>query len=212
MIELLEFLAVITAGLYGVLLARSKGMDLVGVCAVAFIVAFGGGTLRDVLLDRQPLFWIAQEHYTWTVFGIALLGGLVPRIPRRLEPLLVVPDALGMALFSIVGAGIALETAAHPVSWFIAALFGVLTGAFGGVIADVICNEVPRLFLPTSPLYSVCGFAGCWLYLVLRDQGFAESVILTASVLFVVAFRLAAVRWNWRLAPPRASVSSPASR
>jgi len=197
MIELLQYLAVISSGLYGVLLARSKGMDLVGICWVAFIVAFGGGTLRDVLLDRRPLFWIEHEHYTWTLFGIAILGALLPRLPRRLDGWLLVPDALGLALFSIVGAGIAIE--AHEVSPFIASLFGVITGAFGGVIADVVCNDLPRMFLPTMPLYSICAFVGCWVYLALRGAGVDEAFTLPIGVLGVVALRLAAVRWRWTL-------------
>lgn len=202
MIEFLEYLAVISSGLFGVLLARSKGMDVVGICGVAFIVAFGGGTLRDLLLDRQPLFWVQNEHYTWTLFGIALLGAMVPRLPRQLERWLLVPDALGLALFSIVGAGIALETTRFEVSLFIASLFGVMTGALGGVIADVVCNEVPRLFLPTSPLYSLCAFVGCWVFLILQHYGIDEAVSLPAGALAVVTLRLLAVRWNWR-APAR---------
>ena len=199
MIELLEFLAVITSGLFGVLMARNKGMDLVGLCWVAFIVAFGGGTLRDLLLDRQPLFWIENEHYTWTLFGIAIACSLVPRLPPRLERWLILPDALGLALFSIVGAGTAIESSRFEVSMFIASLFGVITGAFGGVIADVVCNEVPRMFLPTMPLYSVCAFAGCWVYLGLRAYGIDESIAMSSGVAAVVLLRLMAVRWRWTL-------------
>jgi uncharacterized membrane protein YeiH len=198
-IEFLQYLAVISAGLYGVLLARSKGMDLVGICGVAFIVAFGGGTLRDVLLDRQPLFWIENEHYTWTLFAIAIAGALVPRLPAALERWMVVPDAFGLALFSIVGAGIAIETTRFEVSPFIASIFGVLTGAFGGVIADTVCNEIPRLFLPTVPLYSICAFAGCWIYLALRSLGLEEALAQSLGVAAIVTFRLIAVRRNWRL-------------
>jgi uncharacterized membrane protein YeiH len=196
MIEFLQFLAVISSGLFGVLMARSKGMDLVGICWVAFIIAFGGGTLRDLLLDRQPLFWIENEHYTWTLFGIALLGALLPRLAPRLEGWLLVPDAFGLALFSIVGAGIAVEAGT---SLFIASLFGVITGAFGGVIADVVCNELPRIFMPSTPLYSLCAFFGCWIYLLLRTVGLDHSVTLPSGVASIVLFRLASVRWGWTL-------------
>lgn len=199
MIQFLEYLAVISAGLYGVLMARSKGMDLVGILGVAFIVAFGGGTLRDVLLDRQPLFWIQHEHYTWTLCGIAVLGALLPRLPSRLEGWLVIPDAFGLALFSIVGAEIAIETSSYEVSMFVATLFGVMTGAFGGVIADIVCNEVPRLFLPTTPLYSICAFLGCWVYLLMRHAALDPTLNLTVGVLVVAALRLLAVRGRWTL-------------
>ena len=95
-------------------------------------------------------------------------------------------------------------------SLFIASLFGVITGAFGGVIADVVCNEVPRLFLPSTPLYSLCAFAGCWVYLLLRGLGLDEAVTLTIGVIVIVLLRLAAVRWRWTLpAVPGWKGSSP---
>jgi uncharacterized membrane protein YeiH len=203
MIEVLQYLAVITPGLFGVLMARAKGMDAVGVCWVAFIIAFGGGTLRDLLLDRQPLFWIEHEHYTWRLSGIAVVGAVIPRLPTRLEGWLLVPDALGLALFSVVGAGIAVESG--PGSLFIASLFGVITGAFGGVIADVLCIELPRLFMPSTPLYSVCAFVGRQVYLLLRALGVEESVSLPAGVVFILLLRLAAVRWHWTLSSGRSS-------
>lgn len=200
MLQLLELLAVIASAAFGVLLARSKRMDLVGVASVAFVVAFGGGTLRDVLLDRRPLFWIENEHYAWIVFGLALVGTLLPRVPARLDRWLHVPDALGLGLFSIVGAGFAL---ASGTSMFIASLFGVITGAFGGVIADIVVNEVPSLFKPTTPLYATCAFAGCWVYMLLRLAGVAPPISLWAGVATVVGLRLAALRWHITLPPPR---------
>ncbi len=204
MLQALEFLAVIAAAVFGVLLARSKQMDVVGVVCVTFIVAFGGGTLRDVLLDRQPLFWIEQEHYAWIVFGIAIVGSVLPRLPARLESWLNLPDALGMALFSIVGAGVAVRMETFPVSPFIASLFGVMTGTFGGVLGDIACNDVPRLFRPTVPLYASCSFVGCWVYLLLRETAAGVPVALWSGTATIVVMRLAALRWNLRLPATRA--------
>ena len=83
------------------------------------MVSFGGGTLRDVLLDRRPLFWMEHEHYAWIAFGLALVGSVLPRLPRGLQRWLHLPDALGLGLFSVVGAGVAL---ASGTSMFIASL------------------------------------------------------------------------------------------
>jgi len=171
-------------------------MDFVGAVCLAFIVAFGGGTLRDVLLDRSPLFWIANEHYAWTVFGLAVVGSLPPRLPPRLQHWLNLPDALGLGLFSIVGAVIALEQGTSP---FIATLFGVITGTFGGVIGDIICNQVPNIFRPTIPLYASCSFLGCWAFLGMRALGVEPGLAQGAAVAFIVALRMAALRWNWML-------------
>lgn len=190
----IEYLAVIVSSIYGVLLAARKGMDVMGVFAVAFAVAFGGGTLRDLFLDRTPLFWIGNPHYPMITLGIAVFSGLVLKLVGRIKPWLLLPDALGMALFAITGTAYSLE--ANP-SWFIAAMMGTITGTFGGVLGDVICNDVPALFTP-SPLNATCAFAGCWVYLlVLAIDGAPKEVAMVSAIAVIVLFRLAAVRWNW---------------
>ncbi|MFT6620464.1 MAG: putative membrane protein YeiH, partial [Limisphaerales bacterium] len=156
MLHLIEFGAVISFGLFGILLARKNRLDFIGVFTVAFITAFAGGTLRDLFLDRHPLFWIANDHYAVTVFCLALGSILIPAREVPVERWLQLPDALGLGLFAIVGANHALEAGT---SLFIASLMGVVTGTAGGAISDVICNEVPRLFKAT-PLYATCAFAG----------------------------------------------------
>jgi len=201
MLQFLEFMAVIAAATFGVLLARQKHLDLVGAITVTFLVSFGGGTLRDVLLNRQPLFWIANDHYAWTVFGIAIVGTLLPGLPRGLDRWLVLPDAVGMALFSIAGADIAMRT--EGVSPFIASLFGVMTGTFGGVLGDIAVNDVPRLFQPTTPLYATCAFVGCWVHLLLRGTVLGHDAALWLGAGAIVLLRLAALRWDLRLPGPR---------
>lgn len=191
---LIEFLAVIVSAIYGVLLAARKGMDVVGVFVVAFAVAFGGGTLRDLFLDRTPLFWIGNAHYPVVVLAIALLSGIILRFVGRIRPYLLLPDALGMALFTLTGTAYAMEAGTSP---FVAVLLGVITGTFGGVLGDVICNEVPSLFIP-SPLNATCAFTGAWVYWGMLEWGeFAETYALTGGLVTTVAFRLAAVKWNW---------------
>lgn len=189
----IEFLAVIVSSIYGVLLAARKGMDVVGVFAVAFAVAFGGGTLRDLFLDRTPLFWIGNPHYPMITLGIAILSGLILRFVHRIKPLLLVPDALGMALFTLTGTGFAIEAGVNP---FIAAVLGVITGTFGGVLGDVICNEVPALFQP-SPLNATCSFAGAWIYWGALQFEIPDGWALLAGGAVIVTLRLASVKWNW---------------
>ncbi|MGJ8698230.1 MAG: trimeric intracellular cation channel family protein [Verrucomicrobiaceae bacterium] len=189
----IEFCAVTVSAIYGILLAARQGMDVVGVFVVACAAAFGGGTLRDVFLDRHPLFWITNSHYVLVVFGLAMVSGLIIRYLPRIRPLLPLPDAVGMALFTMVGAQIALESGT---TWYIAALFGVMTGTFGGVIGDVICNEIPTLFRP-APLCATCALAGALVYLGLLHVGVAEPAAMLTGATVVVVFRLAALKWNW---------------
>ena len=198
MLQLIELLAVISAAVYGVLLAHRKEMDFVGVFSVAFVTALGGGTLHDVLLDRSPLFWIQQAHYPVLVFSLALAATLARRWTtwqRWAERWLFLPDAFGLGLFSMVH-GYALEANTSP---FIASLFGVITGTFGGVIGDIVCNEVPSLFRPHTTLYATCSFVGCWVYLLLDHFQLPQSFTLWFGILTIVAFRLIAVRWSLRL-------------
>lgn len=202
-IIVIEYLAVIVASIYGVLLAARKGMDVMGVFAVGFAVAFGGGTLRDLFLDRNPLFWIGNPHYPLITLGIAILSGVILKFVGRIKPFLLLPDAVGMALFTITGTAFALEA---ETSWFIAAMLGTITGTFGGVLGDVICNEVPGLFTP-SHLNATCAFSGAWVYIFCLHFGVPEGISLLSGLLFIVLFRLAAVKWNWcfpavREAPP----------
>lgn len=193
--EIIEFAAVVSSAIYGVLLARRHNMDFVGVFCLAFIVAFGGGTLRDLLLDRHPLFWIQKDHYPIVVFIISLATSLSPRLPRHTERILSIPDALGLGLFSIAGTSAAIEAGT---SWFVAALLGTVTGTFGGVIGDVICNRVPSLFRP-APLFATCSFAGCWVYIMLDSVPPLRFYAAPAGILVTVVFRLAALRYKWVL-------------
>lgn len=195
MYPVLELFAVVAGATYGMLLARQYRMDFVGVFTLALVVAFGGGTLRDLFLDRHPLFWFKQDHYAIIVFALALVTSTLPRLPDSMERWLSLPDAIGLGLFSVVGALAAIDSGT---SMFIAVLMGVVTGTFGGVIGDVFCNRVPSLF-GTSPLFATCSFVGCWLLFLLKAWGVPDDYATYSAVAFIVCFRLAALNWDWTL-------------
>ena len=195
MIQVIELLAVIASATFGVLLARRNQLDFVGVVSLALIVAFGGGTMRDLFLDRHPLFWIKHAHYPVIVFGLAVLTSFVPRMPKAVTKLLYLPDALGLGLFSVVGTDFALDAGT---SWFVAVLLGVVTGTFGGVIGDVVCNQVPSLFR-SAPLYATCSFFGGWVYVLIGLSPANEATRLAVAIATIVALRLAALHWNLQL-------------
>jgi uncharacterized membrane protein YeiH len=197
LLQVIEALGILAFAFSGFIEARHKDMDLVGVFTVAFITAFGGGTLRDLLLDRRPLFWVEHQEYTLLVFLLALV---ITPFMRHLrsgfsEKLIIVADALGLGLFSALGASLA-QDAGMPI--FVCVMMGVITGIFGGVLRDVICNEIPLVFR-RGHLYATCSFVGCWIYLILDRLAMPEPVSLFASIAVTVAMRLAAVRFNLRL-------------
>ncbi len=200
MFQTIELFAVLSSGLFGVLLARRKRMDFVGVYAVACTTAFGGGTLRDLFLDRSPLFWIANPRYPIMIFVLAIVVSFV-RLPgdERLAKVLHVPDAIGLGLFSALGAGFAIE---EGTTLFVAAIMGVITGTFGGVLGDIISNEIPSLFQTHTPLYATCAFVGSWVFLALQLRGVPEPLPVLAGIAVTVVARLAAVRQEWQLPSP----------
>ena len=191
----IEAVGVFAFALSGLLEARRRDMDLVGLFVVALVAAFGGGTLRDLLLDRSPLFWIVYDSYAIAILGLSTLFALLPATGRLPPVVLLVADALGLGLFRVAGAGYALEAGT---SLFIAALMGTITGTFGGVIRDVLCNELPSLFKQT-PLYATCAFVGCYVYFLLTHLALPGDLAVWITTLGITAFRLAAVRWNWVL-------------
>ena len=191
----IEAVGVFAFALSGLIEARRRDMDLVGLFVVALVAAFGGGTLRDLLLDRTPLFWIEHDSYAIAILGLSTVFALLPATGRLPPVALLVADALGLGLFSVAGAGYALEAGT---SLFIAALMGTITGTFGGVIRDVLCNELPSLFQQT-PLYATCSFVGCYVYFLLTHLALPGELAVWITTFGITAFRLAAVRWNWVL-------------
>src|SRR5206468_2635699 len=133
---------------------------------VAFITSFGGGTLRDILLDKRPLFWVTHQEYAILIFVLALLATPLMRTLRQIlsERLIVIADAIGLGLFSIAGVSTALDA---DMPLFIASMMGVITGIFGGVLRDIVCNEIPMVFRDGKP-YAICAFLGNWLFLAMR--------------------------------------------
>ncbi|MDB5763239.1 MAG: trimeric intracellular cation channel family protein [Herminiimonas sp.] len=197
LIKFIEILAILVGAFSGFIEARSKKMDVVGVFTVAFITAFGGGTLRDILLDKRPLFWVTHQEYAILIFVLALIAAPLIRTLRKIvsERLIVIADAFGLGLFSIAGVSEAL-TAGMPL--FIASMMGVITGIFGGVLRDIVCNEIPMVLRDGRP-YAICSFAGCWIYLVMQKAGVPLDLALWSGVLAITALRLLTWFRNIRL-------------
>jgi uncharacterized membrane protein YeiH len=192
LIKILEILAILVGAFSGFFEARKKKMDVVGVFTVAFITAFGGGTLRDILLDKRPLFWVTHQEYAILIFVLALVAAPVLRMLHKIasERVIVVADALGLGLFSIVGVSEALD-AGMPI--FIASMMGVITGIFGGVLRDIVCNEIPMVLRDGRP-YAICSFIGCWMYLLMQKTGIPPDFALWSSALAISLFRV--VTWE----------------
>ncbi len=197
LVTAIELVAVIAAAFSGFAEARKKEMDVVGVFTVAFVTAFGGGTLRDLLLDRRPFFWVDHYEYVIIILVLTILVTPAMRIAHRLVPnwAFVTADAIGLGFFSIAGMALAIQA---DMPWIIAAMLGVVTGVFGGVLRDVILNEVPMVLRDGKP-YALASFLGCGAYSLMLSAGLPQSVALWSAAGFIVVLRMVAWRQNWTL-------------
>ncbi len=192
--HLLDLVGVAVFAVSGVLAAGRKGLDLFGVLVIASLTAVGGGTVRDLLLDRHPIFWIAEPTYLIVIGVAALLTLLYVRIRPPPGNALLLADALGLALFSLSGAQIAEAAGLSPI---IAVLMGTITGVAGGVLRDVLCAEIPLIL--RRDIYATAAIAGISLYLIAGVAGVPPPWAFALGMAVVVVLRVFAIVWGLRL-------------
>ncbi|WP_439684692.1 putative membrane protein YeiH [Cupriavidus oxalaticus] len=196
-LHIMEVIGVLAFAVSGVVDARKQRLDVVGTFVVAFATAFGGGTLRDVLLDRRPFYWVDHEGYVLLIFLMSFGASFVLRVVSRVasDRTLIVADAIGLGLFSVTGASLALVAQMTPT---VAVMMGIISSVFGGVVRDVLCNEVPMILRDRSP-YATCSFIGCWIYIGLTWLEVQQEAALMTGALAIIAMRLVSVRYGWKL-------------
>jgi uncharacterized membrane protein YeiH len=193
----IEAAATVAFAASGVLAGARKRLDAVGVCMVAGLAAFGGGTLRDVLLDRRPFFWVQHAGWLWVLLGLVMIAMLFMRKRHfaATERAMQWPDALGLGLFAASGTQIALAAGMPAV---VAVLMGVMTAVFGGVLRDIVCNDIPSAFSDHQP-YAVCAFAGAWVVVLAHQLKMDDWLGLLAGAGTAVLLRLVAMWSGWTL-------------
>ena len=192
---LLDFIGVSVFAVSGALAAGRKQLDLLGVIVLALVTAIGGGTIRDVLLGRHPIFWLSNQAYVLVIVASALLTVGYTRWRRPPHHALQVADALGLALFSITGAQIAEHMGLPAVSGVV---LGTVTGSAGGMVRDVLSAEIPMVLRPGS-LYATAAIAGTSIYFVLERLGVARPLPALVGMAVIAAIRLAAILWRLQL-------------
>ena len=179
----------------GALMAGRKSMDVLGVMIVAVVTALGGGTLRDVILGRYPVVWIQDQIYILVAIGAALATLVWVRMTRPIhETGLLVADAFGLSIFTVIGTQVAL---AMQVPLSAVVIMGVMTGVAGGVMRDIICNEIPLIF--HKEIYATASMVGSLLYISLYRLNTPANLDIILAILAVLAIRLAAIRWQLQL-------------
>ena len=192
-LNMVEAAAVLVSAIAGMMVASHKRMDIVGAYALALVNAFGGGTIRDLLLDNRPFYWMQNWEFLVGILAMcvpivysARLYRLASEIARRS----VQVDAAGLALFTIAGVGIALS---RDTPLIVAVLMGVVTGTMGGVLRDVLVNEIPALFRPGG-LYATASFVGGLAFVAGLEHGLRYSYSAALGLVCVIALRLLSLR------------------
>ncbi|OZI27325.1 hypothetical protein CAL18_00620 [Bordetella genomosp. 7] len=194
LLHTLYLIAIVAEAMTAALAAGRRDMDWMGVCIIACVTALGGGSLRDVLLGHYPLTWVRHPEYLGMTAGAALLTALAAPLMRRLRRLFLLLDAVGLVAFTIIGCKVA-QAMQLPVS--IVLISGMITGCAGGVLRDVLCNDVPLLF--RKELYASVSLVTGGLYLLLLEAGLTANAAVPLALVVGLAFRLLALRFNWQM-------------
>ncbi len=194
LIYVLDLFGIAVFAITGALVARDRQLDVFGGVVLALVTAVGGGTFRDVVLGIRPVFWVADSNYVWVASVTALATFFVLRyykIPGR--PLLLA-DAFGLAIFTVMGTERALAHAAPPT---IAIVMGVMTGSGGGMIRDVLAGQVPLVL--RKEIYATAALSGAAFFVAARAFDVPATLATITAVIVVFLLRLAGIRWGWAL-------------
>lgn len=187
----LDIFGIIVFSLSGALMAGRYQLDPFGVFVLAAVTAIGGGTIRDVIL-QAPVFWVEAPYYLYVILVTALLTIVLVRQPKLIpKRFLLIADALGLALFAILGTQKSLMLGA-PLP--VAIVLGTITGVAGGMIRDVLCNVIPMIL--RQEIYALAAMLGGGLFTVLLSIGWTENQAIVVAVVATLLLRLAAIYWR----------------
>ncbi len=187
----LDILGTIAFAISGVLVAFNKKMDLFGVLIIAFVTAVGGGTLRDLLIGNTPVSWMTDMTYTYVILGSAIFAIIFRSKINYLRTSLFLFDTIGIGLYTVVGIEKGLNAELHPI---ICIALGTITASFGGVIRDILCNEIPVIF--RKEIYATACILGGLTYFLLNEFPIKTDYVFVVSGLVVILVRLLAVKFK----------------
>ena len=190
---LADFLGVFVFAISGLLTATDKRLDYFGGMVIAFFTALGGGTIRDILLNTQ-IRWMESSAVIFTALSGAVVGILFKKYLIKLKRTFFIFDSIGLGLFTIVGIRKGMQFEQIPVTCL---FLGLISATFGGVIRDVLCNEIPLIF--RKQIYATAGLVGGLAYIGLNMISVNDSIAMITSVLIIIAIRILSVHFGWSM-------------
>lgn len=194
LLYMLDMVGIIACAIAGTLLAQHKGFDIAGCILVALVNAIGGGTLRDMALDRHPLFWMTDLNYVIVITATSLILQMFFHLYHKIDNALKFFDAIGLAAFSVIGFKVGLTQDIAPM---ITIMMGVWTAIIGGLFRDIICNEIPLVL--QREIYITASIAGSLAYVVLDYWGLDATINEFIMLFIIFAIRMLALKFDWHL-------------
>jgi uncharacterized membrane protein YeiH len=194
MLHILYIIAITAEAMTAALSAGRRNMDWIGVCIIAWVTALGGGTIRNILLDHYPMTWVEHPEYLLITAGGALFAALIASVMKRLRILFLYLDALGLVVFTIIGCQVAEQM---QLSVIIVLLSGMITGCAGGVLRDVLCNDVPLLF--RKEVYASVSIITGAVYVGVEYLGYSIHLATIIAAAAGLILRLLAIRYEWQM-------------
>lgn len=192
-IAIIEYVGIIVFAISGILAASEKQLDLFGGFIVAFVTALGGGTLRDLILNTE-ISWVLNPSYVYTVMVGATIALIFKKVLKRIRRTLFLFDTIGIALFTILGVQKAFE---FNMPMPVVVILGTIAATFGGVLRDILCNEIPLIF--RKQIYATACLAGALLYVGLHKIGVSENLNFIFAGGSIIIIRIVAVIKKLRL-------------
>lgn len=191
MYYVLDILGTISFAISGVLIAMNKKMDPFGILIIAFVTAVGGGTLRDILIGVTPVSWMKDMTYTYVILLSTIFAVLLKQKINYLRTSLFLFDTIGIGLYTVVGVEKGISAGLNPI---ICVALGTISACFGGVLRDILCNEIPVIF--RKEIYATACILGGFSYFLLNILPVDNNIIFLASGLIVIVIRLLAVKFK----------------
>ncbi len=188
---ILDLLGTVAFAISGALAAMNRKLDLFGIFIIAFVTAIGGGTLRDALIGSTPVMWMEHTVYIYLIGVVTILSIIFRNKIYYLKTSLFLFDTIGLGIFTITGVETGIQNGLDPI---VCITLGAMTGTFGGVIRDILCNEIPVIF--RKEIYATASILGATIFIILYELNFNTDLIYIVTSLIIISIRLAVVKFK----------------